>query len=93
LISSGVSALTPTQEKILGQIALAALAACICANAQAVCRKWAVSIDILDIADPRRRIPEKYGVSANSVAVRNGLAAVAVEAANRFIPAAASPTA
>ena len=51
------------------------------------------SIDILDIADPtkpglinRVRIPERYGASANSVAVRNGLVAVAVEAANRQQP-------
>jgi len=53
----------------------------------------AATIDILDIADPtkptlfnRVRIRERYGASANSVAARNGLVAVAVEAANRQQP-------
>jgi 2',3'-cyclic-nucleotide 2'-phosphodiesterase / 3'-nucleotidase / 5'-nucleotidase len=51
------------------------------------------SVDILDVSNPakptlfnRVRIPEQYGNSANSVAVRNGIVAVAVEARNRQQP-------
>ncbi|MBC7925344.1 MAG: choice-of-anchor I family protein [Bryobacteraceae bacterium] len=53
----------------------------------------AASVDILDISTPasprlvlRLRIPERWGAAANSVAVYNGIVAVAVEAANRQEP-------
>ncbi|HYP07478.1 MAG TPA: choice-of-anchor I family protein [Bryobacteraceae bacterium] len=51
------------------------------------------SIDIVDVSDPskpkllnRVSIPERFGRSANSIAVRNGVIAVAAEAADRQQP-------